>query len=209
MNLREFNRILRQTLALPVLLLLVLAGFIIWQITRSSAELRAMDHSDDVSEEVLRLEKLIIDQETGLRGFQLTGDDSMLGPYKAASDRISKQFRTLHDLTSDNPTQLGHLANVRDRYQIWLGFAQGVLNKEPAVVNDPRMNQRGKQLMDELRDAVDEMLATEGHLRRVRSVTAQHVEQRELMAVLLSSVVVGVFLGNFYEQPPAARIAYL
>ena len=40
MNLREFKRILRQTLFLPVLLLLVLAGFIIWQISPSSAELR-------------------------------------------------------------------------------------------------------------------------------------------------------------------------
>jgi len=199
-NLREFNRILRQTLALPVLLLLVLAGFIIWQITRSSAELRALDHSDDVTEEVLRLEKLIIDQETGLRGFQLTGDGSMLAPYTAATDPIAKQFTMLRELVSDNPTQLGHLANVRDRYQIWLGYAQGVLNKDPAVVNDPRMNQRGKQLMDELRGAVNEMLATEGHLRRVRSVTAQHVERRELMAVLLSSVVVGVFLGIFMSS---------
>ena len=64
---------------------------------------------------------------------------------------------------TDNPTQMSHLANVRDRYQIWLGFAEGVLNKDPAVVNDPRMNQRGKELMDSLRDAVNTMLQTEGH----------------------------------------------
>ena len=93
MNLREFNRILRQTLFLPVLLLLVLAGFIIWQISRSSAELRWIDHSDDVMEQTIRLEKLVLDQETGLRGYQLTGDGSMLTPYKAAAAPIAKSSR--------------------------------------------------------------------------------------------------------------------
>ena len=88
MNLREFKRILRQTLLFPVFLLLVLAGFIIWQITQSTAELRALDHSDDVTEEVLQLEKLIIDQETGLRGYQLTGDPAMLAPFRTAGPLI-------------------------------------------------------------------------------------------------------------------------
>ena len=197
MNLREFNRILRQTLFLPVLLLLVLAGFIIWQISRSSAELRWIDHSDDVMEQAIRLEKLVLDQETGLRGYQLTGDNSMLAPYKAATVPIAKRFTILRDLVSDNPTQMGHLANVRDRYQIWLGYAQGVLNKDPAVVSDPRMNEHEKELMDNLRSEVNAMLMTEGHLRKQRAETALYIERRELAAVLVSSLVVGVLLAIF------------
>jgi PAS domain S-box-containing protein len=196
-NLREFNRILRQTLFLPVLLLLLLAGFIIWQISRSSAELRWIDHSDDVMEQTVRLEKLVVDQETGLRGYQLTGDNSMLTPYRAAAAPIARQFTTLRDLVTDNPTQLSHLANIRDRYQIWLGFAQGVLNKDPAVVNDPRLNQHGKELMDSLRNAVSTMLQTEGHLRRDCANAALSIERRELAAVLISSLLVGVLLAIF------------
>jgi PAS domain S-box-containing protein len=197
-NLREFNRLLRQMLFLPILLLLVLAGFIIWQITRSSGELRALEHSDDVTEYALRLEKLIVDQETGLRGYQLTGDASMLAPYRAAaSGPIARQFDALRALVSDNPTQQAHLADIRDRYQIWLGFAQGVMGKDPAVVSDPRMNQRGKLLMDDLRASINAMLLTEGHLRKTRSDAALSIERRELMAVLASSVVVGIFLGIF------------
>ena len=197
MNLREFNRILRQTLFLPVLLLLVLAGFIIWQISRSSAELRWIDHSDDVMEQTIRLEKLVLYEETGLRGYQLTGDNSMLTPYRAATAPIAKEFTMLHELVADNPTQLSHLANVRDRYQIWLGFAQGVLNKDPAVVNDPRVNQHGKELMDSLRDAVNAMLQTEGHIRRERANAALSIERRELAAVLVSSLLVGLLLAIF------------
>ena len=53
-NLREFNRILRQTLFLPILLLLALAGFAAWQIMRSSAALRAIDHSDELTAQIYR-----------------------------------------------------------------------------------------------------------------------------------------------------------
>jgi PAS domain S-box-containing protein len=180
-----------------VLLLLVLAGFIIWQISQSSAELRWIDHSDEVMEQTLRLEKLVVDQETGLRGYQLTGDNSMLAPYRTAAAPIAKQFTILHDLVSDNPTQMSHLANVRDRYQIWLGFAQGVLSKDPAVVNDPRLNQHGKELMDGLRAEVHAMLQTEGHLRKERAQAALNIERRELAAVLVSSLVVGLLLAIF------------
>ena len=200
MDLREFNRILRQTLFLPMVLLLLLAGFIIWQISRSSAELSWIDHSDEVVEQTLRLEKLVIDQETGLRGYQLTADNSMLTPYRAAMAPIQKQFTVLHDLVSDNPAQEAHLAEVRDRYQIWLGFAQGVLKKDPAIVNQPQLNQHGKELMDTLRGALDTMLQTEGHLRRQRAEKALYIERRELATVLVSSLVVGLLLGIFVRS---------
>ena len=196
-NLREFNRILRQTLFLPILLLLILAGFITWEISRSTAELRALEHSDDVTEYALRLEKLIVDQETGLRGYQLTGDPSMLTPYKAAAPQITRQFSALHGLVAGNDTQQAHLANVQDRYRIWLGFAQGVLDRDPAVVNEPNLNQHGRELMNNLRGAVGEILETESQLRRVRAEMSLRIEHRELIAVLASSVVVGVFLGIF------------
>ena len=197
MNLRAFNRVLRETLLLPIFLLLLLAGFIIWQIWYSAAQQRWVDHSDRVIEKTIRLEKLIIDQETGLRGFQLTGDDPMLAPYRAASGPISNDFAALHQLVSDNPAQLANLANVRDRYTLWVDFAQAVLDKHPGAVNDPRLNQRGKELMDNLRAAVEAMLQTEGELRRHRSRVALETEHRELIAVVISSLVVGTLLAAF------------
>ena len=124
MNLREFNRILRQTLFLPILLLLALAGFAAWQILRSASALQAIDRSDEFTAQLIELQKLIIDQETGLRGFQLTSDPAMLAPYKAAMGPIDKHFDSLHQQLSARPNQTQRLAIARDRYQIWLGFAQ-------------------------------------------------------------------------------------
>src|SRR5208282_4646741 len=93
--------------------------------------------------------------------------------------------------------QNGRLANARDRYQIWLGFAEGVLNKDPATLNDPQLNQRGKQLMDNVRAALDDLLQAEARARKRRSDEALILERHEFAALVLVALVVGVFLGLF------------
>ena len=197
MNLREFNRVLRQTLFLPILLLLALAGFAAWQILRSASAVQAIDRSDEFTTQLIELQKLIIDQETGLRGFQLTSDPVMLAPYKAAIGPIEKHFDSLHQQLSARPNQTERLAIARDRYQIWLGFAQRVLNKDPATLNDPQLNQRGKQLMDNVRAAIDEMLQAEARVRKRRSNDALSLERHEFIALVILALVVGVLLGLF------------
>jgi PAS domain S-box-containing protein len=196
-NLREFNRILRQTLFLPILLLLALAGFAAWQIIRSSASVRAIDRSDELAAQIVELQKLIIDQESGLRGFQLTGDPVMLAPYKAAIGPIDQHFDHLHQLVTTRTYQNGRLAEARDRYLIWLGFAQKVLNKDPVTLNDPQLNQHGKQLMDNVRAAMDEMLYAEARSRTRLSDEALILERHEFAALVISALVVGIFLGLF------------
>jgi PAS domain S-box-containing protein len=197
MNLLEFRSILRQTLIFPVLLLLVLAGFILWQIGQYQATLRAIDLSDEVTSEVIDLEKLVIDQETGLRGYQLTGDPVMLAPYKAAFVTIPLRFARLHQLLSDNPDQLSRLSQLQDSYQLWLGFAQGVLKKDPAIVNLPQLNQHGKQMMDNLRYEVNGLLQDEDRRRKHRSANALHFERRQVVTIVIASLAVGTLLGLF------------
>jgi PAS domain S-box-containing protein len=196
-NLREFRRILRQTLLLPILLLPMLAGFIVWQITESSNALRSLDHSDRITGQIVGLQKLIIDQETGLRGYQLTGDRAMLEPYKAATGPIEAHFKSLRGLLENDPVELGRLAVLRDRYQIWLGFAETELAKKPAPAGDIELNRNGKELMDNVRAESDEMLGAEAQVRKQRSAMSIRIERREFVAVLGAALVVGILLGIF------------
>jgi PAS domain S-box-containing protein len=196
-NLREFNRILRQTLFLPILLLLALAGFAAWQILRSSSAVRTIDRSDEFTAQLVGLQKLIIDQETGLRGFQLTGDPAMLAPFKAAMGPIDNRFDSLHQQLVGRAHQTQRLAIARDRYRLWLGFAESVLNKDPATLNDPQLNQRGRQLMNNVRAAVDDMLQAEALVRKRRSNDALNLERHEFITLVAVALLVGVLLGLF------------
>jgi CHASE3 domain sensor protein len=67
-GLKEFNRIVRITLLVPVTVLAILAGLLVWQV-QLTLDLRHHARVDSrVIEQVLLLEDRVLEQETGLRG---------------------------------------------------------------------------------------------------------------------------------------------
>jgi PAS domain S-box-containing protein len=197
LKLPEFNRTLRQLVALPILLLVLMAGFLVWQIAATARAQQQLDHSDQVTSQVEKLQSLFIDQETGLRGFQLTGDQVMLAPWEAAAGPIQVQFATLHGLLAADPQQSATLRDLEDRYNRWLQFARGVLAKDPKLIADPHVNQRGKQMMDGIRATAGLLQAREANMRQAQYRRAQALQGRELVSLLLSALLVGVVLALF------------
>ena len=196
MNLREFQRVLKQAFFVPLLALVALAGVLLWQVRDAQQAQRWLDHSDRVSTRVAELERLIIDQETALRGFELTGDQTMLAPFKAASEPIDTHFDSIRRHVSDNPEQISNLVRVHDRYLLWLGFANNVLSTPNAAANAP-LNHRGKELMDAVRDAMRTMSDTEDKIRSSRLENTLILERRELMVIIAGALLVGIALSIF------------
>ena len=196
MNLREFQRVLKQAFFVPLLALVALAGVLLWQVRDAQQAQRWLDHSDRVSTRVAELERLIIDQETALRGFELTGDQTMLAPFKAASGPIDAHFDSIRRHVSDNPEQISNLVRVHDRYLLWLGFANNVLSMPNAAANAP-LNHRGKELMDAVRDAMRTMSDTEDKIRSSRLENTLILERRELMVIIAGALLVGIALSIF------------
>ena len=147
----QFNRTLRQLVALPIVLLILMAGFLVWQNAATTVAQRALDHSDRVSAQVQELQNLFVDQETGLRGFQLTGDPVMLEPWKAAAGPIQAHFATLRGMLAGDADQIKAVDELERRYNEWLGFANAVLSQDAAALKAAGMNQRGKAMMDGVR----------------------------------------------------------
>jgi CHASE3 domain sensor protein len=125
----EFNRTLRQLVTLPILLLVLMAGFLVWQIAAATVAQRALDHSDEVTAQLQELQNRFIDEETGLRGFQLTGDPVMLDPWKAAAGPIESHFAMLRRMLAGDTAQSRALDDLEIRYNQWLGFANAVLHR--------------------------------------------------------------------------------
>jgi PAS domain S-box-containing protein len=193
----EFNRALRQLVTLPILLLILMAGFLVWQIVAATEAQVALDHSDQVTAQLQELQNLFIDQETGLRGFQLTGDPLMLDPWKAAAGPIQIRFANLRVMLAGDADQIQGVNDLEIRYNQWLGFANAVLNQDPAALKVAGMNQRGKAMMDGIRGATANMLHHEQNLRAQRYSHARWLQSRELISLLVSAIVVGTFLALF------------
>ena len=100
--------LLRRMIAASVALALVIAGVFaglliaVQDLEHSSERTR---HSEHVIATANGLEKVVLDVETGLRGFIITGDERFLEPWDAARTAFPRQAAELQSLVSDNPVQ--------------------------------------------------------------------------------------------------------
>src|ERR1700691_6109793 len=64
-----------------------------------------VEHSNQVRIELANLLSELKDAETGQRGYLLTGNESYLEPWEAASREIKGAFTEVVNRTADNPSQ--------------------------------------------------------------------------------------------------------
>src|SRR5690242_9396444 len=86
---------------LPIALLTLLACVLAALVLYLHVETVRVAQSDRVIGRMHLLERLAIEQETGLRGYLLTGDGAFLEPYAAARDQLDAAGRELRQLLSD------------------------------------------------------------------------------------------------------------
>jgi CHASE3 domain sensor protein len=196
-NLHQFRQILVITLLLPLVLLLLLALVLAWQIQRTLREQRRIDHTDRITAQLNEMERLVVDQETGLRGYQLTRDPTTLEPYQNAEGSLHLAFDSLLLLVREDPDQLRRLRQVRDSHELWMGFAGRALDNLRAgkIFGDTALDLNGAQLMAALRTQIGAMTQIEVK-RRDEEVRSTNSQVRTLMTILLaSSIGIGFFLG--------------
>ena len=110
----------------------IFAGFVIISFIFSAVAYINFRLSEDVTENsayvaqsqiVVRnssaLQRNIIDMETGLRGFLLTGNEVFLEPYLLAEKQIPAMFDELEKMTSNSPVQRASLTQARIVHNRW------------------------------------------------------------------------------------------
>ena len=137
---------------------------------------RLVIHTQYVQEKLEDVIAVHVDAETGQRGFIITGEERYLEPYNAALGRIQKDIETLTSLTRDNAEQQDSLLHVQKlsdakldelRETIRLRRESGFEGALPVIISD-----RGKKIMDDLRDLVTKMSVREQTLLDERTAAA-------------------------------------
>ena len=208
MNLHQFRQILVVTVLLPLVLLLLLALVLAWQIQRTLREQRRIDHTDRITAQLNEMERLVVDQETGLRGYQLTHDPTTLEPYQNAEGALHIALDRLLYLVMDDPDQLQRLRQIRESHELWMGFAGKALDNLRAgkIFGDTGLDLNGGQIMAALRTQIGTMTQIEVK-RRDQEVQSTNSQVRTLMTILiLSSVGTGIVLG-IYTQRNMKRVS--
>jgi PAS domain S-box-containing protein len=155
---RLYNRLLFRLLALPVAALAFLALILGYGLQRVEESANAIDRADVVILHGNRLIKLILDEETGLRGFLLTRNPDFLQPLHSADLQIEPEFDTLFSLVT-RPDQVARLRRLQADHKKWELTAYHEIDsfpKETAVLEQDLLQR--KQEMDDLRVQMDEFL---------------------------------------------------
>ena len=85
-------------------------------------------HDTPVLTNAQQLTGLMVDMETGLRGYMVTGQEGYLDPYKGGRTKFEEVMAEEQELTSDNPAAVAKLKEVHNLEREWLtGYA------EPAI----------------------------------------------------------------------------
>jgi PAS domain S-box-containing protein len=199
-NLSQFNKILRQVFLLPVLALLVVAAALSVQIRGANATVNLIQDADARISQATLVAKLVADEESGLRGYETTGDLRFLQPFTDADSQLEVEIANLNSIAGSSKEEKRDIVDLRNEHQTWHdGFALPVIATVRGGGNTDAvdLNLHGKQLMDQVRRDLGDIIykAEESRTRRI-----QHWQQQVhtmLMVLLALALGIGVLIGLF------------
>lgn len=133
-----------------------------------------IEHDMAVIDLTNRIEKHLLDMQTGQRGYLITGDTAYLEPYTTSKAEWQKDYFRLNQLVSDNPSQQQRLASVKMTIEQWIesaGERAIALKKanDNAGIAEFYRKDPGKAYMNEMRSQFEIFRETENRLTQERA----------------------------------------
>ena len=146
------------------------------------------------------LTTLMVNAETGMRGYQLTGRSEFLEPFDRASGELPTAMARLTDLATAEPGEkpradkLQRIAQIRtltDRQLADLARQRDLVAAGANAVDDPEIREHlayGKGLMDQIRVEVDAMQDEERGLLDDRIADVEAIRLRDYASVVIALI---------------------
>ena len=200
MNLGQFNSVLRQVFLLPVIALLVTAGALYLQIRGANATVSLIQQSDARISQTTLIAKIVADQESGLRGYEATGDNRFLQQFLDAQSHAETELERLRQMSGADADERRSIIDLRDEHQTWQdAFAVPLIATVRAggQTNDVELNLHGKTLMDEVQKDLNDIIRDAERSRAQRIAHWHRQVHTMLVALLLLALSMGLLIGLF------------
>lgn len=133
------------------------------------------DHTHKVIAQATAIGAAMVDAETGIRGYLISGADNFLEPYRNSGKAFRSALDEAKRLTADNPSQQKRLEQIDRTASEW---RQDVAEREIALMRAPQTvtearnieaGGAGKKHMDGIRALVREVIDAEASLLSARA----------------------------------------
>ena len=158
-----------------------------------------------------RVQTLVIDLETGVRGFVITHDERYLDPWRAAQKQYPPTIATLLRLTTDNALQHRRAVSIRDAVDTYLTtYSRPLVNfmrRNPSFAPTVVRSEQGRQEVETIRQGFNRFLNTERLLSEARNDRARATAQHAMIigGLGLGAALLLISIGALYLQRAIAR----
>ncbi|RDC63544.1 sensor histidine kinase [Adhaeribacter pallidiroseus] len=204
----------------------IFAGFFIISLIFTSITIINFQLSEDVlansqwvtrSQTVVKassaLQRHIVDMETGMRGFLLTGNEVLLEPYHTAKRQLPAQFKQLELLVKDSPVQKRALQQIKSTHARWVStFAEALIAqkrnqnlenntlKNSGLLNlknaDNAVNSRGETMMASMREMFQGLNAIENQISEShRTQLRNSINNTRILSSVITFLTIVIGLG--------------
>jgi len=208
-NLSIYKKIILGFL-IPLTLILFVSSFVYISIERLQETSRWVTHTHQVISDIQELKKLLLDMETGERGYLITGKESFLEPFHNSIRVWDIKLKNLKLLVSDNPSQVSLLNEVDELQKQWLKYAANVEidtrrkvkqqhNNKTTMTDVIKLieNETGKNLIDRIREIGEKLILEERSLMSIRQDEAKTAVERTERTLILGTsiaILIAVFI---------------
>ncbi len=199
MNPTALKRLLVQLLLLPILGLAAVALVLASGIWRLENSAHWVDHTDQVIAGLNRLQSLILDEETDVRGYLLTADPAFLAPWNDGGAAVGRELGVLTHLVADNPEQETSLAHLRQLHAAWRISSQQAI-AAPAGKRLGADSLATKAQMDALHAEMGTMVRREQDLREQRRNRNERALHSLFLLTGLLTLGTGIALGTWTRR---------
>jgi signal transduction histidine kinase len=174
---------------------------------------RSLDakHSQEVIATANGLQTLVIDLETGARGFAITREERYLAPWKVAADLYPREIAALLELTKDNRLQHDRALAIQNDIQTYFSDYSlplvAFLRRNPDKARDVVEATRGQAQVERIRSRFERFITTETALSEKRDDRAQRTTRNSLLVggIGLGTALLLILIGAVYVNRAVAR----
>jgi len=208
--LNHLNLSIRQKIvfafAIPLLLMTFVATLLYVSSNRQNETAKWVEHTHQVISQGNNLLRLLVDMETGERGYLITGNEVFLEPFNEAKKVWSSEIQSLTTLVSDNPEQVERLIEIDTLQKQWLvEAAEKEINaRRKVTISDLNtMNivislieaQTGKAIIDKIRQIKSQFIHVENSLLLKRKLSAEKAIKSVKLIVVFGTVAILLLAG--------------
>ena len=173
---------------------------------------RLVQHDLKLADDAEQLLRLMVDLETGKRGYLLTNDRSFLAPYEQAHRELEgllaeAQAVAENGMEDERVSAFGRL--VREWIQ---NISEPQIRARERGVPDPHMADEGKPLTDEMRGILNDLrkhALDEADAREQAAFESANDSQRSTRTVLLLAIIIALVSGAWIARDVAGTTALI